>query len=168
MTITHAHVSAIPNDPTKDVSSTKWNAAHVGELFKVVSVSLTAAQLLDLNVTPVDILSAQGGRKFIVPIAFVAHFRAGATPFDANMNLWVGWGATRALVVATAPLNAPLTINGLTVDRYTAGASTFNYEASAAAIENAPVRVANSIANPTVGNGTVTLSLYYDIIDGAP
>ena len=28
VTVTHAHVSAIPDDPTKDVSSTKWNEAH--------------------------------------------------------------------------------------------------------------------------------------------
>lgn len=37
MGITHTHVSAVPNDPTKDVSSDKWNAEH--------AISMTKAEL---------------------------------------------------------------------------------------------------------------------------
>ena len=28
VSVTHAHVTALPNDPTKDVSATQWNEAH--------------------------------------------------------------------------------------------------------------------------------------------
>jgi hypothetical protein len=32
MSVTHAHVSAIADDPTKDVSSSEWNDAHAGTI----------------------------------------------------------------------------------------------------------------------------------------
>lgn len=77
VTITHNHVSAIPNDPTKDVSSDRWNEAHT------VAGLGTAAEA-----DAADFATAAQGAKAdtaVQDVAAVIHAASSkATPVDAD------------------------------------------------------------------------------------
>ena len=51
MQITHSVVSAAPNDPTKEVSSTAWNASHV-------VTGVVAADISDASTVGKSVLTA--------------------------------------------------------------------------------------------------------------
>ena len=52
--VTHSHVSAIADDPTKDVSSGEWNDAHV-----IADATITAAMLAPPTLPTVRSVSAE-------------------------------------------------------------------------------------------------------------
>ena len=167
--ITHSTQTAQPNDPTKDVSADAWNEPHTGTAMTLISLQMSAAQFKALDVTPFTLVPALGGRNYVVPFECIVHFRAGATPFDADLLTQLGWGTTPAEIKANKALGLEVFCNGATADRYGYSYDE-DYEWSAAAIENVPfgIVIRNFATAPTVGDGTLTIRFYYDVIDGAP
>lgn len=122
-------------------------------------VSLTSAQLLSLNTTPVQLVAAPGAGKYIVPIHM---------SFDYT---YVSTTYTTATVQTyeTSDKSGPITNNssflGFTTNTirqlYTTGAAgggIITY------VANQPLMIYITVADPTTGNGTAKVNIYYKIV----
>lgn len=85
LTVTHEPVAG-PNDPTKQVSKTVYEAPHViaGDYLRKATVTLSSAQILDLHNTPVTLVAAPGAAKAVLPWRVVHHFRYGTAAYVAD------------------------------------------------------------------------------------
>ncbi len=134
-----------------------------------VTVTLTAAQLLALNTTPILLVAAPGAGKFIFPQSFVIELIFGtvaySTPLSTNNAFinWVGQGINST--------NAPIAIPGWGVFIKSAfSALLFGSVGNAAATAITTASAINQglqfgIPNAlTLGNGTMKVTLNYSII----
>src|SRR5215211_2012254 len=69
------------------------------DAYEKVSVTLTAADLLDLDNTPVELLPAPGGRFYYVIDRYLLHYRFGTTPYNETL----GGSALQLVYGAGAP-----------------------------------------------------------------
>jgi hypothetical protein len=178
MSITHSVHTNHPNDASKDVSADAWNAAHVGETILFRTTQLNTAQIMALDVTPVDILPTLTGRNSYIPFRILLHYRAGATPFNVGVRFAVGWGNTPAAINDDASWgNSGSTgLINLAVDAYQAmGGGTTSGDPLyagylASTIEAAPLRIVytTGFGPPTAGNGSISVRVWYAVVDGAP
>lgn len=121
--------------------------------------TLTAADLLALQTTPITLLPAPGAGKRYAPFALFAYYTFGTLPYTLN-------GATFILVyIGTTPLvYSPLvgTLDQVT-NRISAGPIETTPQTAVGAT-NVPLQVThNGPAQLTLGDGTLLLVLYYAI-----
>lgn len=147
----------------------------------LTSKTLSAADILALSDTPIEILPAPGGRMYYVPFSAIFHYRFGTTPYTGASFLITGYGSTIGglngnlgalydgissadvvdgqLLTQTQDTYVFATFNGFVNQSYTAW--------FASSIENQPFSIANTEAAVTDGDGTLTFRLFYALIDGA-
>jgi hypothetical protein len=181
MAITHAKVSAKSDGPdASQIRPSDWNADHdVGTTPQWASVNLQPSDILALETTPFEVVPAPGGRKYIVPILGIVHYRFDTTPYTGDGNNFVtGFGTSIAELVPNGVWSSglggafsfdPADLLAQTVDAY----GTFTYTTVDAwlvsELEDVPFVVAmNDGVGFAGGDGTLTVRLRYSVIDGAP
>ncbi len=131
----------------------------------VASVSLSSAQLLVLQESPVEIVPPQGGNTLIVPLFAVVFFYPVTTPYMNvqgsffNFNYEGDSSKTSPIVVDAS------TILTETVDSFQASSATSNTVSSA--IYGAGMEVTNNFLGGdwTTGDGRVEITLYYSVFE---
>lgn len=131
--------------------------------FSVVKVTLTSAQILALNTTPITLVAAPGAGEWYVPVLLVINFQGGTVAYTDG-----GGGAVN---IAVGSWSSNITNNNV----FTGTASLRNhasYEltgiATAAATptnENAAITITKATGNFAAGNGTASVLLYFNVHD---
>jgi hypothetical protein len=156
-----------------NVNSNEGGAAYpVGGPFaglQATGVMITAAQLLAMNTTPVTIVPAPAAGQFIVPHFAILRYNAGTVAFAGAVGV-LQFSVGTALVDPNTNAGALLTLSTANIG---AAASTIETVTlvTATAAGSAPLTTALaagaltvkfSAANPTLGNGTLHISVYYN------
>lgn len=133
--------------------------ASSGDSIQRASLPLTSAQVLALESSPVTVLAAPGAGFAYVPLGALFNYTAGATEYTDN-------GGTLGVYIGELGLIQIVT-NGF----WNETTSQVTYRGNAAvAIEavsswaNEPVTVKQTTANPTLGNGTVTVTIWLSLV----
>src|SRR5215211_59849 len=92
------------------------------DAYEKVSVTLTAADILDLDNTPFEILPAPGGRFYYVIDRFLLHYRFVTTPYNETLS-----GPALHLVYGSGPPGAGTDLFALT----TSATSGFDFNCNA-------------------------------------
>lgn len=125
---------------------------------QVATATLTSAQILQLFTTAVTVVAAPNTPgNAIIPLHAVFNYTAGSTPYTdggghlrlttTNVGFWTDFATAGFWDQSHSMVNAAMTVNSLQ-------ASTANYA-------NNPLLVTETIANPTLGNGSMTVTVYY-------
>lgn len=129
---------------------------------KTVTLTLTAAQILAIGATAVQILPAPGAGLAYQVLSVLAHYRFKTTAYTlGSMTEFVflcSGGNPQAAILVAAFLSRVLD-----VFESAAGSSAETSSTGAAAI-NQPLNILSD-ASPTLGDGTVTFTLRYLIVD---
>ena len=146
------------------------------------SVTLQPDDILALDTTPFELVPNPGGRRYIVPMYFISHYRYNMNPYTGTALLSAGWGSTveeivnGAGVVSGSSFNPPLVraneFLAQTFDVYVLRLSDIAYGWPAINIEGLALSLAQGTvtgASPFAdGDGTLTMRTFYSVIDGAP
>jgi hypothetical protein len=145
--------TALPNSGgsfavhTADVSQT---------LVQHVAVTLTTAQILTLNATPIVLLPAPGaGMSNIIDYGLFRYI-SGGTAFASGGTITIGYVSGAAVVntIANTVINSTSSSDTVLVT----SASNIT------ALQNTAIQITNATGAFTTGNGSVTINLWYSII----
>lgn len=127
----------------------------IAPTFLEVTRTLTSAEILALRTTEINLITAPGANKYINVINVSAvnnynstTYNAGADLLNIEINGVAVWTFPNSFVEATADV-----------------ANQGTRVADAAVAINTDVKARMSSADPTTGNGTITLKVKYEIID---
>jgi len=127
--------------------------------FNVITVQLSAAQILALFTTPVQLLPPPGPGFFYMINRLILRFFPGGSQYAGGGNLLVvGNGGS---ILTTAAL--PAVITGAVKQICEVNVSYSNAGLPTANLDNAPVSLNNITAPFTGGNGTLSVSLQYNL-----
>lgn len=125
---------------------------------RVARVTLTSAQVLAIFTTPVQIIAAPGAGKIIFPTSASVNYVAGATPYtDHGGSLLLQNGAnwfSFATLGFWDQAASQIYMNGSLAFQQPA-VSTF---------ANKQLQITQSTANPTLGDGTLVVTVEYRIV----
>ena len=120
-----------------------------------IKITLTSAQILALNTTPVTLVAAPGNGKFINVLSAVAKLNYNTTAYS-NVAVNLGLvGTTQNLRTCTSFLDETATVRRNMTD---ATSSTGDQIPTNAALQ------IRSVADPTTGDSTVTFWVTYEIV----
>jgi hypothetical protein len=172
----NANFTGAPTTPTATVgtnttqiASTAFvaTAAASAGLLKLVSINLTSAQILALNATPILVLAGQGAGTVILPICWQVNVVPGSVAYSGAGTMELIWNNASPVVAAgtqtqvNAGLNEATGTNGLGLAIFTA---IINGSGSAGKINQS--LYITCTANPSNGNGTATVTVYYILLTG--
>lgn len=135
----------------------------VDPVAKVIKKSITNAQMLALNTTPIELIAAPGAGKLIVVNKIVAKHQYATAAFS-DQDLTVGYDDGADLTVAT--VDATNFLNNVSADTTRPSIVPIDGAAvldTSTQIENENIALTAS-ANPTTGGGTLDLYIWYDVI----
>lgn len=142
-------------------------SAGGSSLIQKATVTLTANQIKALADTPITIIAAPGVGKTLFPLSVMVQYKFGTVDYDGG----TGIGAT--LFLGPIGLNNtffPQNVINSAVFGGGAGASNFVFNVSGTEggapsnFENLSLQ-ANAASNFTGGNGTVTVTVNYTVVD---
>jgi len=112
-------------------------------------ISLSSAELLNLFTTPKTIVSAPGSGKIVLPLAYVVNFIYGSIAYATNTSLRSRnpTGTTVSLFNINAGSSSITKLDG----------------GSITAIENEKLEIFVNAGNPTAGDSTMTVGVYYKV-----
>ena len=124
-----------------------------------VYITLTSAQVLALNATPVTVIPAPATGKFIDVSSYNFRVNFNSVQYTGANNIEMrftnGSGTKVGSDIPAASLNAASTAASYYQGTDAAGAITLN----------APVVLSVPTANPAAGNSTVTIEIFYSVRD---
>jgi len=144
---------------TADVSANRHvdiTSQEVEDVALSASVELTPAQILDLFDTPVELVPAPGAGKAILPLGALASYTFGTVAY-VDADLFVGWGTVELWYFGNLLEAAASSVQ---MGEFENPAIT-----AVAAAENLPLTAKTDSPNPTVGDGTVRVTVIYAIVD---
>lgn len=149
----------VANGATEAGKNTIQDVADLigGGLLKVVKVSFSAAEILNLFTTPKNLVAAQGAGTVIMPIRIIINKTYVSTTYTTNLNLVMGTGTVFASTFSNALGFSASEIAGYTV------VSNGSVSPATSSI-NAPITLAAATGNPVAGDGTMDVYLYYVVI----
>lgn len=140
------------------------NSQLATSTLQVATISISSAQLLALNTSPVTIIVAQGPSACILPTLVVGNTIFGGTAYTIAGALFMAWdGPTTSYSLAS--LKGALGVGGGSTNNFSFDPIGSNFPTSANCLNKALVFYSN-VSNPTLGNGTVSLTIYYTVISG--
>jgi hypothetical protein len=112
-------------------------------------ISLSSAELLNLYTTPKTIVSAPGSGKIVLPLAYVVNFIYASIAYATNTSLRSRnpTGTTVSLFNINAGSSSITKLDG----------------GSITAIENEKLEIFVNAGNPTAGDSTMTVGVYYKV-----
>jgi hypothetical protein len=123
-------------------------------VMKNIKVTLSSAQLLALNTTPIQLVPAVTG-KLLVPQFLFQKYNHASTPYTTSGLFRIGLGSiTFGFAAFGAVITSADNAQGLNNFGYSQGTSGFTYQ-------NLPIIIGATTANPTGGDGTLDLYLTY-------
>ena len=123
-----------------------------------IKVSISSAQLLNLNSSPVTVISAPGAGKVIEVMNCMVKYNFGTTPYVCAGGLTLRNPSSTLRQLNIAQNIIQQTFSTIThTNSYDAGNDT-------AIVVNEPIQFEAKTANPTSGDGTVDLYIYYRIV----
>jgi hypothetical protein len=141
-------------DKSGEIEAEKYSAEGLG---KYVKVELSSAEIKALNSSPKQLVAAPGAGKILIPTFAMVKYTYGTIPYATNTS-----GA----------IDYPSVFNGL-IDlsntSYSGSANKMTYAAmlkdpysdTLASAENKALTFWNPSADPTAGDGTLTVHLWY-------
>ena len=144
------------NKEQKVISSTLAEfTLLLGSALSEITITLTSAQILALNTTPIELIGAPGAGKYIVVEQASASIDFNTTAYVAAGNMVLSY--TDASGTATAVI--PEALVEATADR-----ADFNLQqASVQATFNAALVAASLTSDPTAGDSEITVNISYRI-----
>ncbi len=140
--------------PTQNAVKTYVDANAGVSVMKNIKVTLSSAQLLALNTTPIQLVPAVTG-KLLVPQFLFQKYNHVSTPYTTSGLFRVGLGSiTFGFSTFGAVITSADNEQGLNNFTYSQSASGLTYQ-------NLPIVVGATTANPTGGDGTLDLYLTY-------
>lgn len=145
----------VPNSGATAITSAQIDP----QLTQRARITLTSAQILALNTTPITLVAAGGAGTYISVDEVVATLNAGTVAYTganaANITYTNGSGVAATGTLAAAFLN-------------TTASTTGSVKAVAVAVTtpvvNSPIVISVGTANPGAGNGTMSLDISYRIV----
>lgn len=123
-------------------------------------VSLSSAQILTLNSTPVQIIAAQGAGTTIQFVAVLARMNFVTAAYATNTTFQLIFaGASLNCVTNTALLISTATRTGYLPPTTLAGATNSQYYPA-----NADLNATIATGNPTAGGGSIDLYIIYRVL----
>lgn len=113
-------------------------------------ISLSSAQILDLNATPITLVAAPGAGKVIVPLTYVVSYTYVSAAYAANVDLRARYTTGGFNSIYT--LSAVASSNQITTP-----------QSLTSVIANEPIQAFVGTGNPTTGDGTIKIGVYYKI-----
>lgn len=133
----------------------------VGE--QVLDVTLSSAQILALQTTPVTLIAAPGAGFQIVPSYFVIKFFGGGVAYtDAGGAVSFAIGATVALALASNAIFL-VTVSPNKRMQTIAWSGATDAAGNPSDSENQPLTVKKATNNFAAGTGTAKITVYYGI-----
>jgi len=127
-----------------------------------IAVPISSAQILAMNVTPVTLVPAPGAGLVLVPVAAFLVWNFGGTPYTSGAsNLLLEYNAQTGVNAFGSTTISTVITGGASEIRI--GFSQANTIAVLTNAANLPITARLSAA-ATLGNGTMTLTIYYDIV----
>lgn len=122
------------------------------------TITLTSPQLLNIFTAPVTIIPSPGANKTIEVVSATAKLLFNTTPYASTNNI--------ALIcaTATAPQITFSILNGTSNKKFIAYPTTASGANATQLISNQPLQATNQITNPTAGDSSVELHIYYRIV----
>lgn len=147
-----------------EITAGDWEKIITNEadpVVKRVKRTVTAAELLDLFTTPIELIAAPGAGKLIKILSTSALYKVGTVPY----TLGAGTTAVRYGVGGSDLFGTLInTILGNVTDRL-AITSSISSAANEPSRINTAITLVHGVQNPTDGDGTLVLALVYEIID---
>ena len=113
-------------------------------------ITLSSAEILALNVTPKQLVPAPGAGRIIVPLQYISAMTFNSVPYATNVNLRARNPSETNLSNLIFSLDSPLSdIRIVQTQLY--------------AVANENLEVYVSTGNPTAGDSTMTVGVYYKI-----
>jgi len=128
---------------------------------RISTLTVSSAQLLDLLANPVTIVNAPGSGNVIIPTKFVfsSHFNTTAYTITFAQPVVRYQGSANSIVIFSDDLvTAPQSVISIaTLD------GDYSIEDTTDVL-NSPIILSINVSNLTLGNGTVTIQCFYDIL----
>jgi hypothetical protein len=118
-------------------------------------VSLSAAQILSLNSSPVQLVAAPGANKVVQVLSVLFKYTFVSAAYATNTTLQIKLGSDVYVAVGSVISET---------HTFWEGIIPFDF-VSAADIANQPVTITVQTGNPTAGNSTLKVYLSYRIFD---
>ena len=116
---------------------------------------LTSAQILTSFATPIEIVAAPGAGKILAPIFAIAQTNYGTITYATNTSLYVYWNS---VLDSLGPISLARTEDYIQILNDAIAADVL------AIFENQNLTLKTQTGNPTAGDGTLTVYLWYIIL----
>lgn len=126
------------------------------QTIKVVKVTITSAQLLQMFTTPITLVAAQGAGKVIVPVNVLLRYRYGTIEYTTNQTITLSPNNS----LWTANYNSA--ISGA-ADKYSSRSVTPT-STVVGVVDNLPLTVGVQIGNPLAGDGQLDVYVSYYVL----
>lgn len=137
-----------------DLIDSKPNVAAV---IRTVKVTLSSAQILALNGTPITLVAAQGAGTMIRPVQILINKTFVSVAYATNIDLALGSGTVFASTFGNA-----LGFSASEVAVYPVASNASASPATGSI--NIDLKISVPVGNPTAGNGTLAIYLTYNVI----
>jgi len=137
-------------------NGSQWQyLASTSDAIMSVSRTLSSAELLDLFTTPITLIPAQGANRVIVPSELIYQYTYGGTAYSSPSNFLKIFSGT---IGNNSMFSIPDNV-------FEGTASAIGVESpSGLSSANSALEIQCPNANPTLGNGTLTITIYYRVI----
>ena len=124
---------------------------------KFAKVTITSAQLLQLNTTPITLVAAQGAGKVIIPFTVLLRYRFGTIEYATNLNITLSPNSSLYQV------NYNGAISG-SQDKYSSRSITPTVSLGGSIVDDLPLTIGAQIGNPTAGDGELDVYVSYYVL----
>lgn len=153
-----APVQAHTHNGTDSLQFAFGNLSDATSYRVVVQKTLTSAQILLLNTTPVTLVPALGTRSVIIVEGITARLVYYGTAYTGANNLEFRYTGAAGAKVTTDMTNTFIN----------SSASSYNYAPAVGTeltpVANSPIVVTVPTANPATGNSTITFCITYRVV----
>lgn len=131
--------------------------------FLTVSVQLTSAQILALNTTPVQLIPAPGIGSYIVVNRAIFKYYYNSIAYSGTINLTIDYANPAVINLLTVTTGDFLTGTANGIQIAVPGLAVPSTKLYTTQMDNTPIYL-HASANPTNGNGTVTVIVEYEVL----